>query len=741
MKNKLLTLMLALLISLNWSSQCLSLTEATHQELNRHVAQNPINGFSLNDYLMNNLGLQRGFGEIINGVDADGRNRSWRVFEWLGYGGEQEDRPGSWKDYLPIVGKPTRSVNHFHNPLRQPWATAGLNDTIKVGSVERSYTGQSQVLWAQNLTQDPYGTLGGNWSWYDARGYYYSALTGKDFAGNVVVHTYAEMQQYYANTFRALGQLMHLVQDASVPEHVRNQIHIAKGYEAKVEQFMKDKKDPSVWNSFLTNPVGFDKSILDIVSKDVLAPRPISRIIDADRYDGSNPDPDTTKTLPDAGQPVGISEYTNANFLSKHTMFTDDLDPTDRHYFPYPRGASATRWKDETNKRWYVKKAGEGDVVNHLAAVSWKQSYVEKNYPNLSVLWRKVGGLDDECYKEYASKLIPRAVGYSAGLLQYFFRGNIEITLPDSGVYAQTDSSGNGFTQVKLKVRNTTPNDEEMKAGAIELVVKYKLALEDPFQSKDVATSADFKYIVVPEANHASSIPRVPQDKPKPQELVFDLTQTPIPLYATDVYLQVVYHGQLGKMINGSFVGEYPGVAVGFKDISEPTPIDIFNDMDRICINKGWCEAGDAASQTYGIDAYPHNLIDSYIRLSSMDNPQVVSDTNHNFYIQKITPGTSSRVFILGDYAGSNISYTGSAQKINGLDTWPHIPGVLCPPGYTTRSPCSDVYKLIKNQTDIDNGVANRIYPTFDLFRGVTTWGGFAVENWPYPANSVCPEE
>jgi hypothetical protein len=64
----------------------------------------------------------------------------------------------------------------------------------------------------------------------------------------------------------------------------------------------------------------------------------------------------------------------------------------------------------------------------------------------------------------------------------------------------------------------------------------------------------------------------------------------------------------------------------------------------------------------------------------------------------------------------------------------------LCPPA-NTLSPCLDAHTLIKNQTDIVNGVANRVYPTFYLYRGVEAWGGLAVENWPYPDDSVCLEE
>ncbi len=121
MKNKMLILILAILIGLGWSSPGLSLEEKTHEAINQYIAQKAINGFSLNDYLVTNLGIEKGINEIINELEADGTNRSWRVFLWLGYGGEQEDRPGSWKDYLPLVGQPTRSVNHFSSLALMGW--------------------------------------------------------------------------------------------------------------------------------------------------------------------------------------------------------------------------------------------------------------------------------------------------------------------------------------------------------------------------------------------------------------------------------------------------------------------------------------------------------------------------------------------------------------------------------------------------------------------------------------------
>jgi len=730
MKSKKSILLFSLIVvSVSWLPNGFTLEKPTHEYLNQQIAQMIVNEFSLDAYLKNNLGFQGGVGEpILAYSEAKKKTMKRAVFEWMGEGGIKEDEPEQiWRQIFGIA----RNINHFHNPLGGLWKYSGLNDTFIF-----HYTGESSILWAQNPNQKP----GGTWSWHDARKYYYTALTGRDINGNVVASKKEDRDPYFAKTFRALGQLMHLVHDASVPAHSRNQIHVGFHYEKWVEKIRTGNPDEqALFGQFIAKPISFDPSILNLVVSDPSAPIPIANIIDTDKYSGGNPDVT-------AGTAIGIAEYANANFLSERSIFknfpypnkTTSVDVEDRE-IPDPRGV-----KPPVMRPYYIKKRdgegapsseslAEGKEGYRLATVGFLKDYITKYFPGYLGLLNTASALDGGVYNDYAEKLLPRAVGYSAGLLEYFFRGNIEITLPDSGVYAQTDNVSQKFKQVRLKARNTTPNGEEMTDGTIELVVKYKEALENPFQSKEVATSPEFSYIIVP----ASSVQPIPKDQPiiprnQPREFVCDLTETPVPLYATDIYLQVVYKGKLGL--------EDMAVAVGFKDISEPTPIDIFNDMDRICINGGWCVAGDAASQTYGIDAYPHNLIDSYIRLSSLNNPQVVSPANYNFYIQQIAPGSYSRVFILGDYAGSNMSYTGSGQKIDGSDTWPHIPGVLCPPGYTTLSPCSDVYKLIKNQTDIANGIANRVYPTFNLFRGLTTWGGGAVENWPYPNNSVCPE-
>jgi hypothetical protein len=329
---------------------------------------------------------------------------------------------------------------------------AGLNDIF----MKQTITGQSSVLWSQNLSQN----IGGTWSWQDARRYFYIALTGLEYDGEVLVSTPKEKEGYFANTFRAVGHLMHLVHDASVPEHVRNDIHIKPAYEAFVNEART--KRPTIWNDWIRNPITFDKSILEIFSSHPAASVPISRIIDTDIYVGDNPN--TTITLLNSQQPIGIAEYTNVNFLSPDTMFTDDLPSDHRHYSPYPKASSTYIWRDLTNKRRYLRKEGAGDSVDHLAAVSLIYSYRRKFFPQYNE--KLPIGLDGGCYDEYASRLIPRAVGYSAGLLKYFFRGELQVSaLP---IFYK-----NGIQYVRVNIKNMTPTEETMENGYFALAYRY----------------------------------------------------------------------------------------------------------------------------------------------------------------------------------------------------------------------------------------------------------------------------
>jgi len=184
--------------------------------------------------------------------------------------------------------------------------------------------------------------------------------------------------------------------------------------------------------------------------------------------------------------------------------------------------------------------------------------------------------------------LIPKAVNYSAGLINYFFRGRMNIALPSAEVYAIADQAAEscadncGFRQVNMKVTNTTPN-EAMATGTLIAVVKFhrnSFCYEPDFAGSPPAlacrTSED--EIVV-----SRPVPLMsPLNSAEEREVAFAF-DTPIPINATDVFLQVVFQGALGS--------EQGAVAIATKDISEPTFITTFNDTDYVALNDGCFKA------------------------------------------------------------------------------------------------------------------------------------------------------
>lgn len=650
--------------------------EETHSTINEYIVQGTTNGFSLENYLKTQLGFQKGVKEGLQ------FGESKMVLNWIGDGGKTEDVPDM------------RSGNHFHDPI----SNKGF-DGIFFGIL---FKGDSSIIWSQKPigVQNP----GGYYSWFDTRDYFYKAL---------ISTIKADREKYFAETFRGIGQLMHLVQDVSVPAHTRNQAHIGYHYEGFVLNYQNElyNKYKGQFKTLLANPISFDQSLLNLTSS--LAPLPFANIFDSEKYADTNPDPAVTLS-----SNIGLSEYTNANFFSDNTIFKN---------YPHPA-------KENTSAILIEQIVEDGEIDNsyYIKGYQSEQLALYSYFAKLDISGTPEGWkytLDDAVYEDYAQKLIPRAVGYSSGLLDYFFRGNIEITLPDSGVYAQTNNPAAGFTQIKLLAKNTSSTGEQMTDGSIELVVKYS------------PSTTEFSYIVVPEAN---GLRFIPQDMPV--ELNFDLSQSQIPFNATDLYLQVVYQGKLGN--------EDGAVAVGFKDISEPTPIDICNNMDKICMNNTWYNAGSLEAialvdkngdgKAYGYnewDVYPHILNSVYIRVSPASNSGYASPTEYNYQVSNIAaPGFSRAVYILTDYT-FNYSFYAVWSGTNSDDQWYHSPWTTLYAGTAIKNQMD--YVTDPEQCDGNPACYITYVPGYYTFRGVQMWwgGGVVFLNPEYPSGSSCAYE
>ncbi len=599
----------------------------------------------------------------------------------------------------------TRPLNHFHDPTVDNLLAAGLDDIL---------SGESALLWAQDRNTQSSKT-GGDWSWNTVRDYWYknvTALTDKDTDDNL------EM------LMRGLGYQMHLIQDMSQPNHVRNNAHLfdGKGWLIGFETWAKINDD-KILN--IINGAAIPAITVDLLSEYQAdkSLSPMAVLFDTRTYLGI--------TTPTTSLSQGLSEYTNGNFFSQDTVFSAERyadNTSHKYYFPYPRKQSSDiqAYIDRTKTAQggiYISKTGEGETLTYLAREGMSTRWIQSVFGAGKWFYGSFK-LDENCFQEYAQKLMPRAVAYSKALLDYFFRGEIELSLPNAGVYSKSPVDGS-FTELRLNAKNVTATGEEMSDGSIELTITYNVAHSDPFQGAPVDVDPEYHHIIVPEQTGKRTIPRNTTT-----ELVFDLSSSPLPIWATDVEIRVVYKGKLGN--------EEKSVAIGYKDISEPTPIDLFNDTDYTCINDQWFTAGDPAAITLAdqfgnnngydddIDSFRHNFNNLYVKISSIQNPVIVSSSNCTFmYAGPMPPGTLKRFgFILTDD-----SYRYSAiRDLNHIDPRDPYTGTGASTFVVTQT-------SVKNQID-SNG--NYSYPQMYNMRGHMVWEGVVYDNRSANINFDC---
>jgi len=485
-----------------------------------------------------------------------------------------------------------RSLRHFFDPQRD-------------GSGFLAF--EPSPVWAlhsENVLQE--------YAYDDAREYLLSVLTGP-----------TELQRTLDATrmFKALGHVIHHIQDMHQPQHVRGDIHcddtplmlwfvpLPNGCATSAE-LRNDLYRPSAYEQFV-----WEQGIIEM---------------------GGYPVPDyATFNSPRAFWESGWrggAEFTSRNFVSVGTNFTLDtsrvppvINSDSNH--PLPAGAEVTLLSVDINDRAFIRRVTEplpmaGDItlvetpirdyylsgfnVANPAASTLSILYdaVELDSGDVYFTHAPVFTLNSINYQFAAQRLLPRAAAYSAGLINYFFRGRIEIGLPEEGVYGVIDhgtinAAGQGFGKLKLKLLNASPdgvkpNDEKvpqtMEGGTLVAVAKYTLnSCYQPDLSGDFAVAIDTGAVIYPacsldqyfageeQISQSAAILAASLDPETPTEFTFDFSSQPIPVNARDLRIQVVYTGQLGA--------ETDGIAFGGRDISEPTHLMIYNNSDYYAVD------------------------------------------------------------------------------------------------------------------------------------------------------------
>lgn len=522
-----------------------------NKETHTQLTEVAVDNLEFNNFLVRNLNLENGINAEIKGLE---------LFKWLREGSRLEDEP------------PCRASNHFHDPL-EPWSDSYMSDQpwfidwwCSAGEYPPDNI-KSNITWATGFTAPGQAIETGNeWDWNHARLYYHIYLTGKDFDANTVAVTKEERDAYFAKSLQALGQVMHLIQDMAVPAHVRNDfkshldwVGITPQTLFRPNEWFRDRFEYYV-----------QKNIKNWITGSVeggdLSDKSLTNFWDADVYDKANPDPSVSLD----SQIVGLAEYTNINFASRNTIFAEN-NPTDHEYYhPYPSRASTDVMQylngdslPETvmaednvpDTVQYIYKTDHGETGYRFVKPTYLTQDVQTEVGYDDRLFERTFMIDENCAADYAGKLLPRAIGYSAALLNYLFRGTIEITSPVIGITAPAGSTFTnvGINKVSVLAKNTSANEEEMQGGSLKLVVKYKIDRADAYENPPSDLSNPFQYVAA-DLPGTQSISRT-----TPEKFEFDLSANPIPVNAKEVYLYLVYRGQLGD--------ESDAVAVGFKEL------------------------------------------------------------------------------------------------------------------------------------------------------------------------------
>jgi hypothetical protein len=353
---------------------------------------------------------------------------------------DNADAPGD-------VGK-KRSLNHFYDPVYYQ----GLTDTLPVTSfysLLEQPVGQPSFTWASvsNCSGIDFAKLNTGtsniWSWPNARGYEYIALS----SSSPITRT-----TNFGNMFRAIGQVVHLLEDTSQPEHVRNEMHL--DYWPTITYSTNKLSYETPWHSRFEDygqanwqSLNYSTNILNWRG---LGFNKMQDFWDRHLYVGSV----TALYNDEAGDPgsqLGLAEFVNGNFLGERHLYRDYFVPGSISWYPYPSLITSTDYmlkKSYLNsgignyklhngylaKGIYLRKETAGINVSHHSRFTYLGVKHPAKMTSASTTIR-----DDTVLADYHAILIPKAVQYSAGLIDYFFRGNLGVSATNiGGTYSLT---------------------------------------------------------------------------------------------------------------------------------------------------------------------------------------------------------------------------------------------------------------------------------------------------------------
>jgi hypothetical protein len=276
-------------------------------------------------------------------------------------------------------------------------------------------------------------------------------------------------------------------------------------------------------------------------------------------------------------------------------------------------------------------------------------------------------------------------------------------------------------------LRNTTIREEtdqgeiigyeEMGQGTLQAVAKYRkrndyqpdLSTDPPTES---SREANFSYSVSAPINIQAL------GSEDSEEFIFDFTNDPIPAGITDLYLQVIFKGTLGKE-------QDTAIAVGMKDINEPMHVCSWNSTDRVYLEGHLYTANQIRQNSTLLNKLPPGFnIDPYDDLITGSAFYLdVEPEYYHTYNTLFPSGRYNRVIILTDAPSFNMNVT---YEYGDEFTW--ATDVL--PGVTNQGP---VGAFVNTQVFTFRGVTAHYWYVLPIY--YPDGDGIESASWPPPVS------
>ena len=574
-------------------------------------------------------------------------------------------------------------MNHFYDPIHDAALTSGCAIFGYNGTCFKS------VDWAlgyiDSFASPPQVDLArrNHFSYADARQNMWLALIGargRAAASSTAAERAADAQERlfrWATTFASLGHVIHLLQDGAQPQHVRNDPHspITTSKEQQAYEGYTNgrvlRKNASFGNAYVQGffTGGQDPQLPDIVT----GTYPVPIFATPVRFFTTRLKTDTASTSPDGR--YGLMDYTNRGFFTGGTL------PDSGNTFPEPpltldaaHGYTSSTVPCVISSEITKKVGVKCTHLMHSVEDNVSSIYTDElpHAPGQSSAFTAPPVISEGAFKfafslfgtvppgqGYAVGLeefdamgnlaIPRAIAYSAGVVNYFFRGQFAVTAPPDKIvgvlnqgaqhtmnaqgYPCVGTASNdgcpifGFQSIRVSVQNVTPQITESGSGTVSAqnlsatafgsvtdpnfhgpylvaVAKYHrntcykpdlsgepyqiynpptptTGITQPTCGAGQTTRTAYQEISVSKS-FAATAAQLVANAPA-FEAHFDFSADPIPVNATDLFIQVVYRGPMGDA-NGQ---EPDAIAVGTLDVREPTFAAFWNNTDYFW-NSNW---------------------------------------------------------------------------------------------------------------------------------------------------------